>query len=703
MEREQTMPAGEDATAPPSRTYLALSGTVDAKPGFVGKLLTANWIRRVLYNAAIDPHVAFAEGVEYRLALSAAQREKRDPPLEPVKSETFLPIPNPFELGQVLTQLRERHPELRTWPVSMLRIAVAEACTARARHVKACVEAKQAGGKLPRLHFRSARDDVDVSTEAVRISRCGDGPAVTKPKRQRSAKAEAQRRRKERAVARKDAEWAKRRREAGMWEPRVLAGLREWAERRERDRKAQAARQETYLARARERNAPRPRRDSPSATIGESRAKLTIQGLGTVRVRLSRPIPEGAEVVRVHLVKLTGEGHRVEARLVLDVPAVARAYDEIATGAAIHAVVRALPQNASPLTAVEAVEAAGIKVRGDDWNVSAPSADHTGQTTRPVRISKAELKRLARDQRKLSHKDAILLGKARKAEPGPEAKEAPEAPRTRKPRPKRSRSANKLVAAIKRTGRKLANRATTRACQDAKRLLEGVALVATDPQRMAAGLLAKGGPAERRVRAALPEAAPTEARAPRGFRLTPAQQRTMRRNMHMARPGYRVRRLNLLCTAAGVIHATPGHAYTSQTCPRCVAVEPKALSQRVHACRHCGLVMPRDQASALVTLGRALLAYREGPDPGGLVAERRAKAAETARKAEALRERRAAGGRKTGAARKERAKSRVAQAGVVPAGGAPAPSLQGVVPLCPGPSGRNIGGNPVAAGAGISN
>jgi transposase len=232
-----------------------------------------------------------------------------------------------------------------------------------------------------------------------------------------------------------------------------------------------------------------------------------------------------------------------------------------------------------------------------------------------------------------------------------------------------------------------------------------VVLVATDPQRMARPLLAKGGPAERRAHAAagIPATVPPEQRPPRGYQLTPAQQRAMRRNMHMARPGYRVRRLALLCATAGVIHATPGHEGSTRTCPKCEAVEAKTLDQRVHDCPRCGLVMPRDRASALVMLGWALLEFRDGPDPQGRIAERRATLAESLRKAAGLRERRAKGGRRTGEARRQRAPVSDQSAGASPAGDASASSLQGVVPLRPEQSGRNIGANMAASGDRNSN
>jgi len=45
--------------------------------------------------------------------------------------------------------------------------------------------------------------------------------------------------------------------------------------------------------------------------------------------------------------------------------------------------------------------------------------------------------------------------------------------------------------------------------------------------------------------------------------------------------------------------------YTSQECPNCHAIRKKHLSERVHRC-DCGLTLHRDQAAALVILGRGL-------------------------------------------------------------------------------------------------
>ena len=104
----------------------------------------------------------------------------------------------------------------------------------------------------------------------------------------------------------------------------------------------------------------------------------------------------------------------------------------------------------------------------------------------------------------------------------------------------------------------------------------------------------------------------------------------MRANLHAVRPALRIRRVSILCEAVGAIHATPGHENTTKSCPKCLTAIPKGLNERTHACG-CGLTLPRDQASAIMTLGKALLEYREGPDPGGRVAKRRddlAKAAE---------------------------------------------------------------------------
>jgi hypothetical protein len=55
--------------------------------------------------------------------------------------------------------------------------------------------------------------------------------------------------------------------------------------------------------------------------------------------------------------------------------------------------------------------------------------------------------------------------------------------------------------------------------------------------------------------------------------------------------------------------------------------------ERAHGCGVCGL----DRASAIMTLGRALLEYRAGQDPGGRVAEKRRKQDEAAANSERVR------------------------------------------------------------------
>ena len=111
----------EERRPGPVRSYLALSGTADADPRLVRRLLSADWARRLLYNAAIDPRVPFAEGVTYRIERSAAERDGRNPPDPPRRSAAFLPVPRPFDLYKDFTHLRERYEDLRRWPVTMLR------------------------------------------------------------------------------------------------------------------------------------------------------------------------------------------------------------------------------------------------------------------------------------------------------------------------------------------------------------------------------------------------------------------------------------------------------------------------------------------------------------------------------------------------------------------------------------------------------
>lgn len=148
-------------------------------------------------------------------------------------------------------------------------------------------------------------------------------------------------------------------------------------------------------------------------------------------------------------------------------------------------------------------------------------------------------------------------------------------------------------------------------------------LVATDPVRMVKPLLAKDGPAERRAQRLAGE--PVKALC--GFSRQESRERTMRANLGATRLSLRINRLGLLAERAGTIFCTPGHEGTSAGCPACDRVRKKDLRERGHDCP-CGLSLPRDQASAIETLGRALLPFRLSPDPGGAIAARLAERAE---------------------------------------------------------------------------
>ena len=53
-----------------------------------------------------------------------------------------------------------------------------------------------------------------------------------------------------------------------------------------------------------------------------------------------------------------------------------------------------------------------------------------------------------------------------------------------------------------------------------------------------------------------------------------------------------------------VVNVNP--AYTSQDCSRCGMRVPKSISERVHACPHCGLILDRDVNAARNTLQKAV-------------------------------------------------------------------------------------------------
>ncbi len=261
----------------------------------------------------------------------------------------------------------------------------------------------------------------------------------------------------------------------------------------------------------------------------------------------------------------------------------------------------------------------------------------------------------------------------------------------------RSKRATRQLAEIRAVLARAANRSKTRACQDARAAMrDGPLLVATDPRRMTKPLLAKGGPAARRAKAgggsavvvaepvtaasAVAALLPADAAVPGGsparrpFRMTPAMERALRRNLHATRFSYRLDRIGAIALALGTVHCTPGHEGTTAGCPACDRVARKPLSRRVHECP-CGLVMPRDQASAIMTLGRALLSFRDGPDPGGLhakrvEAEREAREQAGKRRAKAMMPRGPRGPAREGRPRGPRRSRR-----------GPNPRTQGVVPL----------------------
>ena len=63
------------------------------------------------------------------------------------------------------------------------------------------------------------------------------------------------------------------------------------------------------------------------------------------------------------------------------------------------------------------------------------------------------------------------------------------------------------------------------------------------------------------------------------------------------------------CLKRGVFFLKVDARKTSQICPNCLTeTGPKALSERVHSCGHCGYTTDRDVAAARVVLIRGLAA-----------------------------------------------------------------------------------------------
>ncbi len=630
-----------DAAWPEHRTFV-VRGRVLATAPFVRALLRLDAESRLLFNCAADDRVPFAEGVAYRLALARARRDGTAEPVKPERSDGFQPVPTPFGLNAELTALRGAYPELERSPVSAQRVALGEACVARKRHVGDCVAAKAAGRDMPRRPLRAARDGCHVGTDAFRLERPDRGPTQPRPlTRGATEQTLKNRARRGRHQERDDAAWAETKLRAGKSEEDVVLGLWRRADRRDRARERQRGLQAARDACDAHGPKPKlPRKDSPDAVVGLDVLMLTVQSLPQVRVRLDRPIPKGGTVQRVMMQKSHGRDARVEVRLVLRVPFEKPKLDPFVTGAAIHAAVRHLPGDAPDLALVEAVQAAGIAAVGEDLNVSAPSATSDGRLTRPVTRPRDEVEALKALDRKASGMQRAFHARH---EPKPSAVSAdlvgPVSPK-RPPRYVPSNRARKNDEARRRLHKGWRHRSETRAHQDARLLVAGMAFVATDPRRMAAPLLAKGGPADRRaerVRLGLPaDASVPDTSLPAW--MTPSRRSALRANLHSTRIALRVDATAALCAARGIIHVTPGHEGTSRQCPGCPSRVRKGLSERTHRCEGCGLVMQRDVASATVTLGRGLRAFRDGPDPGG----RLLAALEARREAKADRERKEA-------------------------------------------------------------
>ncbi len=650
----------------PWREHRAVSGTAVVDPAVVARIGHAAFLTRLVYNAAIDQRTPFAEGLAYRLRLAEARRAGTPEPIEPARSERFLPVPSASKLGTELTRLRAEIPAMTAFPRSMLVNAISDACRARRAHAKACAKAKEKGAKLPRLHFRRAADDWTVSTDDFWLLRIGTDHAQRPPKAHHiTATTLRNRKRREQKKERREEAWAEAKRRCGWNEDRVAAGLAKRKERQDRDREYQQALQ---VWTADERREKRVRRDSPKATVGADRVKADVLGIGRIRLDLGSGIPMDSEKVRLTLVKPAWRDAKVECRVTFTIPEAKPDVDPLETGRRLHEALCLLPDDATELDAVEAVRAAGILVRGQDLGIANPSCDDRGVMTKPVRMPRLDLQKMRRAQMSLAHKDRCA-----KEEPKPSRKKTPakhQAPAKttvvepvatvatkpvpavaeRKARPKRSATAERERAVLTRLNRKASDRQRTRAHQDAALLMrDEPVLVATDPTRMVAPLLAKDGPAERRARRLAGEDASPAVVA--SFTMTEKRQRAMRRNLHATRFAERIRRVGVLAERAGAIHCTPGHEGSSASCPGCDRVRRKDLRERWHECP-CGVSMPRDQASALVTLGRGLLPFRLSPDPGGAIAQAIADKAEARAKILAVRQARNAASVATSAARR---------------------------------------------------
>ena len=80
----------------------------------------------------------------------------------------------------------------------------------------------------------------------------------------------------------------------------------------------------------------------------------------------------------------------------------------------------------------------------------------------------------------------------------------------------------------------------------------------------------------------------------------------MPKAMHDASMGGIRQKLEYKCVREGTRLIAVNPAYTSQACSQCGTIVPKTLSDRLHSCPSCGLVIDRDVNAARVILRRAV-------------------------------------------------------------------------------------------------
>lgn len=77
------------------------------------------------------------------------------------------------------------------------------------------------------------------------------------------------------------------------------------------------------------------------------------------------------------------------------------------------------------------------------------------------------------------------------------------------------------------------------------------------------------------------------------------------KSIHDAAWGILIRFTSYKAECAGATVKLVDPRRTSQECPACGNIKRKKLSERIHACTACGLVIDRDEAAARVILARA--------------------------------------------------------------------------------------------------